>query len=306
MSKSRGVTLIELLVVMSIIALLVGLLLPAVQQAREVARRTECLNKLKQLGLAIHGYTASHGALPGSPEIFSIHTQILPYLELGNVYNSINLASGYYTSELNTVRSTSLAQFLCPSDGGIPDGSSSTSYTGCLGVHTDLYGNSLGGVFQNTIFSPTRKITLADVTDGTSNTAMMSEWCVGIARPDRNPKRAIFQTDQYYRLESELDQLTDACQSLDPSRATLNGPLKGETWLEGGIGITGYNHAWIINGHTCSNDLARWKGVWTAGSMHDGLANLLCVDGSVAARSETIQLNIWRALGTRNGNDLAN
>ena len=92
--NARGFTLIELLVVIAIIAILIGLLLPAVQQAREAARRTQCKNNLKQFGLAIHNYEASIGSFPpgrtGFPMIFSAHAQLLPYYDQANVYNGID------------------------------------------------------------------------------------------------------------------------------------------------------------------------------------------------------------------------
>ena len=139
--RRRGFTLIELLVVVSIIAVLIALLLPAVQGARESARRTQCVNNLKQLCLAINNYATSAGALPptgttnpspvpGNPNFsmptnnFGMKARILPYLEQQQLYNALN--QGYIaesaTGENDTIVTTQVAAFLCPSDVNVPVG----------------------------------------------------------------------------------------------------------------------------------------------------------------------------------------
>src|SRR3974377_2210478 len=95
-----GFTLIELLVVIAIIAVLIALLLPAVQSAREAARRMQCINNLKQIGLACHNYIESRGALPGADMVFNVTklsplTMLLPFMEQGTVYNTVNFAFNY-------------------------------------------------------------------------------------------------------------------------------------------------------------------------------------------------------------------
>jgi len=162
-SRSRGFTLIELLVVIAIIAVLIALLLPAVQSAREAARRSQCVNNLKQIGLGLHNYHQAVGSFPpgqlqatnqksypgyaGWTE-WSAHSMILPYMEQTPLYNSINFSfcGGYDDgTDINgTAWTTVVAGFLCPSDGkaakgAVPRGTGSpntNSYRGSIGTTT--------------------------------------------------------------------------------------------------------------------------------------------------------------------------
>src|SRR5580658_2811205 len=119
--RKTGFTLIELLVVIAIIAVLIALLLPAVQAAREAARRIQCVNNLKQIGLGLHNYYESRNALPGADMVFNVTelsalANILPYLEQSNLYNSINFAFSYQDPTNTTAMFTVLNAFICPSD----------------------------------------------------------------------------------------------------------------------------------------------------------------------------------------------
>jgi len=205
--RSRsGFTLIELLVVIAIIAVLIGLLLPAVQAAREAARRAQCVNNLKQLGLAAHNYHDAHNSFPmggtfqPSPRYggsisswggWSAQSLLLPYLEQTPLYNSCNfsLPPGVHEGNVNantTASLTRVAGFLCPSDGQA-GAFYINSYRASIGPHIirGLPPRPVSGVFSisgpiNQYGGGSPSFGLRDVTDGSSNTIAFGEALVGI------------------------------------------------------------------------------------------------------------------------------
>src|SRR5258708_5754449 len=159
----RGFTLIELLVVIAIIAVLIALLLPAVQAAREAARRAQCVNNLKQLGLAVMNYADVNGALPptainakpsnGLTPDFSMKTRLLPHMEQTPAYNALNFSAYYNSAQNFTVRCMAINTFVCPSDGSNPS-SSLTSGTLIGTPGTTNYPNNIGTFASESGSSP--------------------------------------------------------------------------------------------------------------------------------------------------------
>ena len=198
-SKQRGFTLIELLVVIAIIAVLIALLLPAVQQAREAARRTQCKNNLKQIGLALHNYHDIYNRFPQDaiwsyqpgtaneqPRDFSWICTILPQIDQAPLFNQTNFSAPIWAQTDTTgklLREYTFPAFLCPSDpgyGGLPQ-SNNTTASRVIPMGYSCYGVSQGYDWWQRfdqhagVFSLARSTLMRDITDGTSNTIMVGE-----------------------------------------------------------------------------------------------------------------------------------
>ncbi|MHC2068804.1 DUF1559 family PulG-like putative transporter [Bremerella sp. T1] len=187
----RGFTLVELLVVIAIIGVLIALLLPAVQQAREAARRMQCTNNLKQLGIALHTYNDTYRTLPmGVLEKHNWRVAVLPYLEQNNLYDQLDFSENFRgdqtTANTPLLSENAVEMFVCPSsplDPVMNPGWNGNNYqyhhymgvSGAVGTSVGTCQKFYGWNCDNGPFSVNKKVRLAELTDGTSNTMIVGE-----------------------------------------------------------------------------------------------------------------------------------
>ena len=316
-SSHFGFTLIELLVVIAIIAVLIALLLPAVQQAREAARRIQCKNNLKQLGLALHNYHDTFSVLPPGgtyflsvmqPAGWSMQARLLPFLDQASLQNLINFSQPY--SAQPAVTSTRLGVLMCPSETNsqaYPD--NGLTYWPCN--YAANYGlwfvwNPTNNQMGAGAFGPNSSTGTRDFTDGTSNSLAMSE----------------VKAWQYYLRDVGG---TPAMPSSPSDVSSLGGALKNSghnEWVDSRANQTAFTTTFVPNSKCLHNDAGAMRDVdfvssregisataetfaaLTSRSHHVGIVQSLLMDGSVRSISENIDISVWRALGTRAGGEV--
>jgi prepilin-type N-terminal cleavage/methylation domain-containing protein/prepilin-type processing-associated H-X9-DG protein len=353
--KRRGFTLIELLVVIAIIAVLIALLLPAVQAAREAARRAQCVNNLKQLGLAVHNYISSNNCFPpihsnvgptGDAWPLDWTASLLSQMEGTALSNSLNFSVsgglGAGAPINSTVFNVSLNTMICPSeDKTNPSNSLGWSsvrwknYVGNVGGPVNIGGwdgifvvmrNDPGGRIDWPINSNCGTVGIQSVTDGTSNTAMFSETLMGTGpagssitiSSTRRPTTYLFRVSTNIAMDSGggaavAQSLVSACMGLPGSTPGFGGlgPGSGNYWLFSNSNATlifdGYNHWMAPNTLGCDNPNDGNTGGYgnpvdaiPPSSNHSGGVNVGMADGSVRFIKNTIGLQAWWALGSRN------
>ncbi|MEW4452441.1 DUF1559 domain-containing protein [Bremerella sp. JC817] len=298
--RRRGFTLVELLVVIAIIGILIALLLPAVQQAREAARRMQCSNNLKQMGLACHNYMDTHqGYLPpgsmyvlqsGQWDSHGWAVAILPYIEQNALYDGYDFSQGPQATVHQNIRRTVVSGYICPSFPGASKNSSGSAfsdgalltYQGVAGVYynnstldRNLPGNAGHGMItSNGVFRLNGPRRAAELTDGMSNTVMIGDY-----------------------------------NHADRTGVNSGYPGNVRVWIMGTTDVAKgalYNMKIIyedtINSRRDRNDGVAFNHL-PFGSQHPGGANFVAADGSAHFIPETINFDVYRAIGTINGSE---
>jgi prepilin-type N-terminal cleavage/methylation domain-containing protein/prepilin-type processing-associated H-X9-DG protein len=357
-SARPGFTLIELLVVIAIIAVLIGLLLPAVQAAREAARRIQCVNNLKQVGLAAYNYAGTFGSYPMGQGYTDngyggALMAVAQFIEAGTVFNATNFNYGWASSggmRLNeisgpsqpvnlTVFTTTLNWVLCPSDGrnALTQPYAHHNYAGSMGALPVPDDQNCDGIFCEVDGSPWPPyqaangqptgfvVTIAMITDGTSNTAAFSEKIKGVGYNEDGTVDGSTPSTTYYYITplrqsstytlADLPALYQNCQAAttvysNPGNSscgasTLTIRHQGSFWWIGRTSEGRYNHSMPPNSKYCTEGNENYcANMFGASSRHPGGVNTAFADGSVHFIKATISPQVWWALGTRNGGEV--
>jgi len=310
MRHRTAFTLIELLVVIAIVGTLVAILLPAVQAAREAARRSQCGNNLRQLGVTMQNHHAALKVFPKGrgnpfPLVFSVHSYLLPYMEEQQLqdlidYDSPPLTFGSFSGAANAkAAETPISLFLCPSDRGEVPGLNfgPSNYVANTGTGTVQYGHLQTG--GNGVFYDGSKIAFRQITDGSTHTAAFSESILGDNAPTSGtvPLRSDLAVIE---LAGGSDTTPTACGAGVGTWSVV----RGAKWINGHYGDTLYNHYYQPNAEQwdCGNGFHN-KALVSARSMHPGGVQVMFCDGHVAFVGNDVQLDVWRAYATRAGNE---
>lgn len=315
--KHRGFTLIELLVVIAIIAILIALLLPAVQQAREAARRTQCKNNLKQLGLAAHNYHDTHNSFPlnaaDSLYGYSAQAQLLPYHEQSSLHGLIDFNQPAqvglpWAPTMNPailpVATQLLNVLVCPSEAGNPfytDGNGDM----WAGSNYLLNGGSGAGVnycsrINDGLFWRGSRTKFRDITDGTTNTIFIAETLFGNRQPD---------TTTLQDAQRQMKRVSGGPPCVPTGDAMVTMPASRFEGRRAGAWIlsTGY-HALVHGYFTPNSDLPDMThhGEVVSGprSLHVGGAQAALCDGSVRFISDNVDLAVFRNAFARNDGEV--
>lgn len=324
--RSSGFTLIELLVVIAIIAILIALLLPAVQQAREAARRSQCKNNLKQIGLAMHNYEESHKMLPAGSFVVapvagatsndaSPHPMILAYLDNKAGFKLFDFNTNLNSSATNQAsRQQDVPVFACPSQPGVlrfvlagtqcPAGCGQTNYAQSLGNNANYAAND--GPFGRRFGAK-----FSDIRDGLSATGMFAE--IRLGPSGGVTSQSVPATDpEYYNVATNLPFGTwDASATGDtisvPQCDTTAAafPYRGKQYYRGVVVATFYSHTLTPNSkrRDCIRGTGVDRGHLATRSYHAGGSHIVLCDGSVRFANDNVSEPVWRSVGSRAGRE---
>ncbi len=336
--KRDGFTLVELLVVIAIIGILIALLLPAVQAAREAARRSQCSNNLKQFGIAAHNYHDVHKTFPrggyigrapqfGASEAwriwqgYSVHTMLLPYMEQNAVYDNIQWNLVWYNNAL-TVRNIKVAAFLCPSSMRAPE--STSIWNGGPGCNYGAsFGPTLNWVGSTSrqgpgAFSPQLETAFADIRDGTSNTILAGEMLSGDGNGGAYlPGEVVFSAYgqsgpwEYPNASVTTQSFIDAWGAQCEAGKSTHLSRTGWHFLGANYTQTIFNTVatpnWQYPSCVASGNLPGMgsdrNGIYPSRSFHPGGSQHALGDGSVRFIGETVQWDVYQALGSKSGGE---
>lgn len=323
-----GFSVIELLLTLTVIGVLIALIVPAVQSARESSRRAQCLNNLRQIALATLSFEGAHRHFPLSVEIGTGRsvenwvTDVLPYMDGAAFCETFKGIQGDFVTGRGDPRwseielkllETAPPGFHCPSDPLRLAGT--LSYPGNAGTWVPQFGYN--GIFREGGKSPevvllTGQITAADVTDGLSNTMMVSEWLHGSDPLPKSPvgskvaRRWIWHLPINVGQGADVETLVDHCR-LVPKYAPEQfgwrraGAL-GYPWFYSPPGYATYYHAMTPNKASCKAWVGGWGilgGLYTAGSLHINGVNAAFADGRAKFISDDVDPAVWRDYGSR-------
>ncbi len=308
----RGITTQEVLVVIAILALLFGLLLPAVQHSRELARRSQCVSNLRQIGNGLSSYESSTKVLApyGTyPHSYSFLVVLLPYVGEQTIHNQFNVQVHYDFSPIRPLR---VPLYMCPSDPAtFEDTYGKSNY--CGNYSSDYLTSRFDGYFQSHLpecyGQKTGPLTLANLRDGTSQTVAVTEWLVGSKSTAPSLLRVAWEISPG---SGSTPVMRERCQKNPPIYVQYKGEstpfFAGETmkgqWVAGQASQTLYNHAITPGKNSCLNNSAVVTGVYSPTSLHGGGVNALFADGHVRFIANAIDQGIWTALGSRDGQEV--